>query len=231
MRLLEQCQQTGDMWARHGCSRYRLEELTRRSKGRSRRVAGQDQDSGCGHVGLDDVVGGTGAQRPPRREGGHRVPAPSLFVSVGYFHGGGSTGVGDELLEGAAVGEVDVHGGHPMVVGEEVLGVVGVVENHAGSTGLQYGTALLDAGRATTQAKDHLPGEIARESQFRIAQLVAMVGCVHEGELSVGSGCDRGTPVSDLFGPPGLQLGYVSLLLQTGPDRGHPGCGPGASNG
>ena len=82
--------------------------------------------------------------------------------------------------------------GIDVVVGEQVLDVVHVVQDHAGPACVGHGRALLDPGRPATETEHDRACDVPGEGDRRVAKLVAVIGGIDEGELIVGSRCDRG---------------------------------------
>ncbi len=98
----------------------------------------------------------------------------------------------DVRLDLHTVGVVDVHCGQPMGVGEQVVGVGVVVQDHPCATGLEHGEALLGpAGRAAA-AEDDLAGDDRRVETTAQAQVAAGRRRVDQRQ-TVGAGRHRRT--------------------------------------
>ena len=140
------------------------------------RMAGEDLDAGCGHVGLDEVPG-----RAARRECRHHVGLAVGGSSAG--EGCGRTRVrGEERQKRGAVSEMD--GRQPVVVGLDV-GEGRVVEDHPGRAALLDVEALLDTGVDAALTRDDLAGEEAGRRR-RVAQRRCCMARPTRGRSAVG---------------------------------------------
>ena len=157
-----------------------------------------------------------------RREDRHRRGVVDGRDLAGALDLGlGPAGVGDVLLDLETLGEVDVHRRHPVVVGEQVVVVAGVVEDHAlcrrrGRPLRLLATRPLPPRRQSTI----LPVTLAGSSESsRQRSLVPANSASTSGSLSVPRVTDApviSLPLSSLTVP------WKKRRLRVGADRGHP---------